>query len=1667
MALTRIENNQITNAVSGNTQVGINGNAKIQQFTITGAQLANSIVYGSDFTANGNITGGNLFTGGTISSTSTITGGNIATAGYVSATSNITGGNIFTAGQVSATGNVTGAYFLGNIACATGYNSNTIYNGTSNVLIATANGNITMGVDGVPNVVIVTSTGIQTNNFSTSGNAIIGGDLIVNGNTTYINITDLNVEDPIIGLGRGPNNTPLTTNDGKDRGEQLWYYAGSEKSAFTGFDNSAGKIIMATDVTIANEIVTVVNYGGFVAGDIESTTVSATGTVTGGNLATGGTVSSTGTVTGGNLATGGTVSATGTVTGGNIATAGTVSATGTITSADTITGGNLATGGTASAGGTITGGNLATGGTVSATGTVTGGNIATGGTVSSTGTVTGGNVATAGTVSATGTITSADTITGGNLATGGTVSSTGTVTGGNLATGGTVSATGTVTGGNIATGGTVSATGNITAGASSFFIGNGSQLTGVTASSVDANALTGNTLSSNVVFSSLTTVGTLVDLSVTGTATTGNLATAGTVSATGNITTGNLISNGQVTAVGNIQGANVRSLGVMFGNVCLLTPGFVSAGGNVIVGGLITAAGNITGGNIDTAGVVSAAGNITGGNVLTAGVVSATGNVIASNVITATVTTSSGDLKLEPVGNIVLGNRYINGLQLTPQQDADAASKYYVDQLVTTSISYHEAVVVATNTTLATATGGTVTYNQPNGAGNGQGATLTTTGSFNLIDTGNVQTAGTRILVKNEANATHNGVYVWSNATVITRASTEDTYGPANANTLSINDYFFVSGGNVNLGSAWIVDAPSGVITFGTSDIQFAQFSQSQIYSANTSAGLSLVGQTFSAKVDNNTTAFDLGGNIIVKAGANLTTPNIGAATGTSLSVTGDITGGNIATAGTVSATGTVTGGNIATGGTVSAAGNITGGNVLFGSGIVSGTGNVYASNFIGNITGNIDAAGSNTEIQFNNNGLLGASAGLTFNSTGNVLTANGNISGANFLTTGVVSATGNVSGNYFIGNGSQLTGIDATLISNGNSNVQVYANSNVAVTVAGTANVAVFTTSGMSVTGNVQSTQYTLGANAVFGSSLTAVTGATVAINATDSILMPVGNTLQRPTGVTGMLRFNTTSDKLEVYDSNSWEEVGATVFTVIGDDQFAGDGSTVTFTLSSSQTTDSCIVSINGVVQIPTTAYSVAGTTLTFTEAPQPGDDIDVRTITTTTTVTGISNSPGNAAVAVNDTTNIVYVTGQLSVSGGIIGNTGINTTQIINGSSDVNIASAGGNIVSTVAGNVVQTISAGLVAITGDLSVSGNATLSGNILGDRVQNGTTSIDIQTASGNANITVGGVSNVAVFTTTGVNIAGNLSATGNITGGNLIVSGNLIDTGNLSITTGSTGNTWTFDTAGNLVFPGGGLIRSTLNSGNTGVALFTSAANGEVSMNWANNNFVYVDNTGTFLQGTGGNVVQLTNDGRFLVGVTSSISLSANGNVTGANILTGGTVSATGNITGGNLSVGTGTVTVGNIVNSNGNGVGNIGSSTTYFNTVFAKATSAQYADLAEKYTADAEYAPGTVLVFGGSAEVTVDATDGDRRVAGVVSTNPSYIMNAGCAGTNVATVALTGRVPCLVTGSVRKGDLMVAAGLGRARAEADPKVGTVIGKALENHDGAEGTIEVVVGRF
>jgi len=154
-------------------------------------------------------------------------------------------------------------------------------------------------------------------------------------------------------------------------------------------------------------------------------------------------------------------------------------------------------------------------------------------------------------------------------------------------------------------------------------------------------------------------------------------------------------------------------------------------------------------------------------------------------------------------------------------------------------------------------------------------------------------------------------------------------------------------------------------------------------------------------------------------------------------------------------------------------------------------------------------------------------------------------------------------------------------------------------------------------------------------------------------------------------------------------------------------------------------------------------------------------------------------------------------------------------------------------------------------------------------------------------------------------------------------------------------------------------------------------------------------------------------------------------------------------------------------IINGASNAVGNIGSASTYFNNIFAQATTALYADLAEVYEADADYAPGTVISFGGSKEVSISTQYADPAVAGVISANPSYLMNNGLTADHRAIVALTGRVPTSVTGTVSKGSMMISAGNGRAMACTTPAMGTVIGKALENFNGESGVIEIVVGRM
>lgn len=257
-------------------------------------------------------------------------------------------------------------------------------------------------------------------------------------------------------------------------------------------------------------------------------------------------------------------------------------------------------------------------------------------------------------------------------------------------------------------------------------------------------------------------------------------------------------------------------------------------------------------------------------------------------------------------------------------------------------------------------------------------------------------------------------------------------------------------------------------------------------------------------------------------------------------------------------------------------------------------------------------------------------------------------------------------------------------------------------------------------------------------------------------------------------------------------------------------------------------------------------------------------------------------------------------------------------------------------------------------------------------------------------------------------NNAGALGASSDLTfiGSELTVTGTVVVTGNVS--TGNVlGTTGAFTTV-----TGNGSALTSLNATNI--------------------------NTGTLLVARGG------------TGVTTSTG-------TGAVVL-------------GTSPVFTTQVTVPAIVKNGTTGVGNIGQTDNAFNTVFAKATSAQYADVAEMYAADADYSPGTVLIFGGGHEVTASDNSHSTAIAGVVSTDPAYLMNSNLTSDYVATVALLGRVPCRVVGTIRKGQCVVASdypGVATAIDLVKYIPGCVIGKALEDFDSDQpGTIEVVVGR-
>jgi hypothetical protein len=225
----------------------------------------------------------------------------------------------------------------------------------------------------------------------------------------------------------------------------------------------------------------------------------------------------------------------------------------------------------------------------------------------------------------------------------------------------------------------------------------------------------------------------------------------------------------------------------------------------------------------------------------------------------------------------------------------------------------------------------------------------------------------------------------------------------------------------------------------------------------------------------------------------------------------------------------------------------------------------------------------------------------------------------------------------------------------------------------------------------------------------------------------------------------------------------------------------------------------------------------------------------------------------------------------------------------------------------------------------------------------------------------------------------------------------------------------------------------------------------------------VTITNTGVTSLAGGTNISVSAATGAVTVNVTGQVAnalvagtvyTASQPNITSIGTLTGLSLANASTITGNNITFSTG-------ANTNaGTFVGN-------FSLSAGSRLNATYADLAEKYVADASYEPGTVLVFGGEHEVTVSTESDSFRVAGVVTTNPAYTMNNECEGEHVATLALQGRVPCKVIGPVFKGDLLVSTGNGYATANNIARAGTIIGKSLENFNEESGVIEVAVGRF
>ena len=928
-------------------------------------------------------------------------------------------------------------------------------------------------------------------------------------------------------------------------------------------------------------------------------------------------------------------------------------------------------------------------------------------------------------------------------------------------------------------------------------------------------------------------------------------------------------------------------------------------------------------------------------------------------------------------------------------------------------------------------------------SGNISGTNVNAAGNVFVTQNAAANTPTIRLTDSNTAHSTNTvlGSYEWfsndasapgARVVAAIRANTVDAAGNVRVDVLTGNTTTLIQSVSVlpngNVGVANTTPghllSVNGVAYFGSTATVIGNVTGGNIVTAGqVTATANVTGGNIRTAGQVSATGNILGGNLAI----------VGAATAASFSASGNVTAGNVTTAGQVTASANVTGGNIVTAGVVSAAGNITGGSLQ-----VSGTANAAS------LTG----------------GVVSVTGAITGGST---LSVPGNITSGNVGTAGRISATGNiVSAGFFIGDGSQLINVTAasnvtvTTLANGTTSMQVLGSGgNIVANVNGTTNVALFTPTGivvsaLSATGNVT------GGNIVT-SGVVSTSGNVQAANVNAGL--GAFTTITGNANATSLTSGTVPSDRLTGTYAINISGTAATANTVV---TAAQPNITSVGTLTSLDVTANVQAgNLRTSGQISATGNATVGNLITAGLISTTGN------VTANNISVGLVSSTGNTSAGNLISGGIVSATGNTSagnlISSGIVSATGNITGNVFFGSAAGLTSIPGGNVTGTVA-NATYAVSAGSATTATTATTAGtvttnaqpNITSVGTLSGLTVTTASSLIsqpvtftqtwnnanaiftavrvDVNTTAASAAsrfLDLRDDSSTVLFV--GINgvidTIGNIVTTANVSGGNLIISGGIFDANQLDIQT-------TAANANIVLTPNG--------TGNVNV--------GRVSAS--------------------GNITAAAFYGP-LVGNVSATTVSASGNITGGNIvgtlvgnLTGTTISVSGNITGGNLSVGNGTVSLNNIVNNGANATGNIGSASNYFNRVFATATTALYADLAEYYQADAEYEPGTVLVFGGNNEVTISTATSDFRVAGVVTTDPAYVMNAGLEGEFTVAVALQGRVPVKVFGPVNKGDLLVSAANGHASVNNQATAGTIIGKSLENFEDVQGTIEVAVGR-